>query len=671
MNPISQPLSRLRIALLALAILLAIFFRLYLLDTIPPGLHFDEAYDGLEAGRILEGRGFPIFFEGNFGEEPLSIYLVAGAFAILGRSIFNIRLVSALAGILTIPALYLMVRELFWPQASRGVKAFLPSLSALSLALLYWHIHFSRLGIEPILTPLFATLASYHLWRGLQRGSLPSFALSGLFLGGSLYTYRAARLLPLLFLLTAACLAIAKRGEFKSHLLGFVSLFLVAFLVFAPLGCYFLSHTHIFTQREFDLGIFGRGVGSERPWATLLSNLGRSLALFNLRGDTNPRSNLPGRPALDPFLSLAFLVGCGVSLRRARRPPYAFLLLWLVVMLLPTILSEYAPHFRRAVGVTPAVATLTALGLAESADYIEAWLRASGRSHLGRWVATSLVAGGLITSGLLTYRDYFLRWGPSNDLYYAFDVGLVEMAHYIEGLSPQEKVYISPVRADHPTLLFLLGEGKAKSFDGRQGLVLPGEGSEATYIIITHEDQRSLPALKKHLPGGEVHSRGYDRLGEEYFLAYRGGEEVWVEPERPLSADLGGKARLLGFDLHPHAPRRGETLELTLYWQALEGMEADYTVFTHLIGPYNPATGGPLWGGDDSQPLRGSYPTTRWEEGEIVIDRYRILLPPQAPLGGYEIEAGMYLLSTMERLPVLGPGGEGNRILLGRIWVEE
>ena len=111
-------------------------------------------------------------------------------------------------------------------------------------------------------------------------------------------------------------------------------------------------------------------------------------------------------------------------------------------------------------------------------------------------------------------------------------------------------------------------------------------------------------------------------------------------------------------------------MDLTLYWQALEEMEESYSVFTHLLGPYNEATGGPLWGQDDSLPLRGSYPTTRWEEGEIVVDFYHLPVSPEAPAGEYEIEIGMYLLSTLERLPVRGPGSEGDRILLGRIRVE-
>lgn len=668
---VSQTHTRLRIALLTLAILTATFFRLYDLYQTPPGLHYDEAFDGLQAKRLLQGEGFPIFFEGNFGEEPLSIYLVAGAFALLGETIFNIRLVSALVGIITVPALYLLARELF--RSEEGSPAYLPLLSAFSLAILYWHIHFSRVGIEPILLPLFAVLSSYFLWRGFRTGRLSSFALSGIFLGGSLYTYRAARLLPLLFILLCVYRAVMEKGFLRRQLWGLTILLSVAFLIFAPLGYYFLSHTHIFMQRESDLGIFGRGVGSETLLATFVGNLGKSLALFSLRGDEDPRNNLPGRPALDPFLSLAFIVGCGVSIVRGKRPQYAFLILWLGVMLLPTTLSEYAPHFRRAIGVTPLLALLVALGLTRLTALLERLVRRWGSraGQTSQWLSVSFIAGGLLFSSLIAFRDYFLIWGPSNDLFYAFDVGLVDMAHYIKGLPSQERLYLSPVRSDHPTLLFLLGDINTKSLDGREGMVLPGDKRATTYLVITHEDEASLPLLRRYFPQGDVAFESRDRNGKSYFVAYRvprGGPVV--NPQHPFSIDLE-KVRFLGFDLSTDSLRRGDHIELALYWQALGEMKESYTVFTHLLGPYNEATGGPLWAQDDSLPLRGSYPTTRWEKGEIVVDFYHIPIPPEAPAGEYEIEVGIYLLSTLERLPVLSPGCEGDRILLGRIWVEE
>ena len=87
-------------------------------------------------------------------------------------------------------------------------------------------------------------------------------------------------------------------------------------------------------------------------------------------------------------------------------------------------------------------------------------------------------------------------------------------------------------------------------------------------------------------------------------------------------------------------------------------MSEDYTVFAHLLGPYNPATDGPLWAQHDSQPGWGSYPTTRWAPGEIILDDYQLILGDDVPPGVYTLEAGMYRLATMERVPVLGADGQ-------------
>ncbi len=73
--------------MLALITALAAAFRFWRLDQVPPGFHYDEAYEALEAGRLLTQPGYhPIFFPGNFGVEPIFIYLTSLAFRVFGES---------------------------------------------------------------------------------------------------------------------------------------------------------------------------------------------------------------------------------------------------------------------------------------------------------------------------------------------------------------------------------------------------------------------------------------------------------------------------------------------------------------------------------------------------------------------------------------------------------
>ncbi len=132
----------------------------------------------------------------------------------------------------------------------------------------------------------------------------------------------------------------------------------------------------------------------------------------------------------------------------------------------------------------------------------------------------------------------------------------------------------------------------------------------------------------------------------------------------PLEVGLGEGIVFLGYDLSPRGKvRRGEALELNLYWKAKRKVRQNYTVFVHFLGEaYNPSTNGPVWAQSDSQPLGGGYPTSQWIVDTVVKDHHRMIVDPHAPPGRYRIEVGMYLLSTGERLPVPEEGED--RILL-------
>ncbi len=130
-------------------------------------------------------------------------------------------------------------------------------------------------------------------------------------------------------------------------------------------------------------------------------------------------------------------------------------------------------------------------------------------------------------------------------------------------------------------------------------------------------------------------------------------------------ADLGDAVRLLGYDLKADTFRPGQTIPLTLYWQARKEMNIHYVVFVHLLGPYNPATGNSIWGQEDVAPQHGERPTTGWSVGEVVADAHRIPIQATAPPGDYEIEVGMYDPATGRRLPVHEEGQPpGDRVIL-------
>jgi len=135
--------------------------------------------------------------------------------------------------------------------------------------------------------------------------------------------------------------------------------------------------------------------------------------------------------------------------------------------------------------------------------------------------------------------------------------------------------------------------------------------------------------------------------------------------QHSLQVNLGDQVTLLGYDVSPEVVQPGQFLDLTLYWQARRPMTEDYTVFTHLI-----AADGRIVAQQDNQPAEGRYPTSIWDTGEIVVDRYRLTIAPDAPDGEYHLEVGMYLFATLERLKVASGDEKGqDRILLDLVFV--
>jgi hypothetical protein len=117
----------------------------------------------------------------------------------------------------------------------------------------------------------------------------------------------------------------------------------------------------------------------------------------------------------------------------------------------------------------------------------------------------------------------------------------------------------------------------------------------------------------------------------------------------PLNYRLGDQIALIGYDLDRSAAKPGEAVHLRLYWQALQRLSADYTVFAHVRAFDNQ-----IVAQKDSPPQSGAYPTSFWEAGEAVIDERVIEIPANAPPGKYPIKIGMYLPAAGPRLSIDG-----------------
>lgn len=155
----------------------------------------------------------------------------------------------------------------------------------------------------------------------------------------------------------------------------------------------------------------------------------------------------------------------------------------------------------------------------------------------------------------------------------------------------------------------------------------------------TDEGQHSEPLgrlrdLYRRLGEPAKAARVEKRLREDY------------TPPSPAEARFGRAARLLGYALEPREPRAGEEIRVTYYWQALDPTAENLAIFVHLVRD------GRIRLQQDHEPLQGRHPTSRWTEGELIRERYRLVLPRSLPSGEYEVQLGLWNPRTGKRLSV-------------------
>lgn len=134
-------------------------------------------------------------------------------------------------------------------------------------------------------------------------------------------------------------------------------------------------------------------------------------------------------------------------------------------------------------------------------------------------------------------------------------------------------------------------------------------------------------------------------------------------PEHSMKAQIGDTIQFEGYTLYPkNVIRRGDTLRLTLFWHALQRPPADYTVFVHVVDAR-----GEIVFQEDFMPTPH---TAGWWPGDSIWEERALLVPENLLPGEYRIVTGMYLLATMERLPVTGEATRDSAIVLTTLRIE-
>lgn len=432
--------------LLSLILAIAVFFRFWQLESIPPGLYPDVAINGNEA---ISNPG-QLFYPENNGREGLFINLIALSFGLFGISVWSIKAVAAFFGTLTVLGTYLLTRELFNREffnnetmrqlRNEGIAL----LASFFFAASFWHINFSRVGFRAILLPFILVFSFYFLFRGIRTKKILDFILAGIAFGLGFYTYTSFRMAVFLLPIPLAYLWFLLGKRLNKQFLFSIFYFLFSvFVVALPIGLYFLQHPADFASRAAPISVFAQ----ENPLLAFGESFVRHLAMFNIYGDPNWRHNYAGTPQLLWSVGILFLVGIGISIKKAFESiktkncllftVNCFLLSWLFVMVLPGALTyEGIPHALRTIGVLPVPYIFAAMGAVALYDLC------NRRIQNKKTVIIVIAILFLSTVAFSAYYDYFIKWAENPHVQGAFTVSYVKIGEYLNSLPPETKKYV-------------------------------------------------------------------------------------------------------------------------------------------------------------------------------------------------------------------------------------
>lgn len=618
---------------LGAVVLIAAVLRFVNLSSLPQGIFHDEAWSGAKALDILD-RTAPaqVYFPENNGMDALHVYLIALLFKFTGPMALGSRIISALMGTLTVLATYWLAWEL--PADVRRRHA-----TAIGAALIYstmlTAIATARSGWHSPSFALLAVLCLAALARGRRLENQRWFVIAGVLAGVAQYTYPSARLLPVWLIVIALMDLVSQREDRRRVLIEYALAALAAVIVFLPLGAFFLQNPQWLFERAqqtssaIDLG----------------QNALKTVLAFVAQGSTENLHNLPGRPLLDPVLGLCFIVGCCVGVIK-HRAAHMILLSGLVILSLAVVLTEAAPLTRRWTAVFPLVAIIAAIGLMTVVN----WIADRVPTRRGRAVAATFAGVVIFIGAGWSSADYFGPYAANPQLFWEYDSGITQVADHMRG-QPDKKFFLTPYDRFYEAVMLTLAEQPREpiqSYNGMACALFPAETDRVTeWLVINEKDQQTLPLLKRIYPAGQIVWRLNSPVGA-YARAWQvpAGETARFQFDRTVAANFGDRAELIGVEL-PAGAKPGDTVKIRLAFENRQAFDQLYKVFVHLRGPDNS-----LVAQADRALCDLTLNEADWRPGDILVDKYELTIPPDAPPGDYPVVIGFYQDATGARLPV-------------------
>lgn len=520
---------------------LAAYLRLNQLETLPPPLHVDEAGSALSGLAVVNGER-PLFAYGFTNHLNTAFLLPGLVLDLFGKSVWNLRIIEVVFGLVAVLFTYLLGRRLFSWRV--GVVA------ATLLTVNHFAIAFSRLGLVNQQSMTVQVVAFWLLWEGHARRRSSLTFMGGVMVGLGLYLYFASWVVPVILALFGLWCVIFRRQaameQWRQALWGAAGFVLVCI----PWLAFPLLDPEAFQQRPSQvfiipsLGSYNEYWGTGNPLQVMWLQVLHNVKIFVVGGDF---SNQYGHnaPLFFPVTLFFFVVGL-VALARFRKPRHVFLALWLgTTLLVGGILTDSPPFMPRLVGMLPVAMLIAALGVAWSVDLM-ARLVHRGRLLRFTWnppinsaaFAGALFLGTFAAVALLSlvnnHRAYFHEYPVApHTIWWPWIEPMNSIGSYIESREDVEQVYMFStddgyvyLHSGHAVIRFYMYGHDARVNDVRcrqTPCVIPRPRGRTMYVL-PEDTVHLLERVERLFPGGATKRfmghQSPDGSISEHFVVY-------------------------------------------------------------------------------------------------------------------------------------------------------
>lgn len=452
--------------------LFALFLRTVNLDTIPVGIHGDEASIGYNAYSLLktlrdqDGNFLPLSFDqfGNFRAAGYQ-YVAIPFIAVFGLDSLAVRLPAALFGSLTVVVFYFFLRDFFGKKNIAFIGSFL-------MATLPWHINLSRASSEGVISSFFVLLGTILLLKSIQLKTISFifFSLSFLSFLISFFFYHAAGPFVILFLPFVFFLSFRIHRPSKEKVIGSCIMYIalvLGFILFLTVGSGSARVSQVSLlnvpggtkevkhQQDED--------GNQNPLITRFfhnklyfynklfltfysEHVSGNFLFLNNGNPIRYKMHWTGNLYMIqfPFLILGFSILLSEGIK-AKKYLYLIPIIWLLIAVIPAALTwEDIPNVVRANLMIPALLMIIAFGMDEVLQIIKAPMKK---------ILIILVAIILLQNITIFFHNYFYH-SKTHEPWYR-SAAVKELVFTVNNLSKQYDKVIMTTQGNNNFIFYL------------------------------------------------------------------------------------------------------------------------------------------------------------------------------------------------------------------------